>query len=86
MSFYTVPRTPPHLPECFMEVFGTAPAPELPTALSVLSFCWQMQTLEEKGHSSPPVKTDSCFHEKSFFKKDQQLRTEVSIVRIITES
>lgn len=66
MSFYTGPRIPPHLSECFMEVFGTALAPELPTALSVLFFGWQMQTLKEKGHSSPPVKTDSCFHEKSF--------------------
>lgn len=63
------PRTPPNLHEHFVELFGTAPASELLTALSVLSSHWQMQTSEEKGHSSPPVKTDSCFHEKSFKKR-----------------
>jgi hypothetical protein len=34
----------------------------------------------------PPVKTDSCFHGgKRLLKKDQQLRTEVSIVCIVWE-
>ena len=36
---------------------------------------WQMQILEEKGCSTPPAKTASCFHEKKKFLKKKKKRS-----------
>ena len=57
---------PPSSSESFVKPFGMAPAPEPPDSIVRR---WQMQSLEEKGRSTPPVKTASCFHEKKFLKK-----------------
>lgn len=60
-----VPRTAPKVRGRFTQLLGTAPA----ARHCLLPFCRQMQASGEKGHSSPPVNTDSCFHEKSLWKR-----------------
>lgn len=88
MSFYTVPRMPAHLSECFMGAFRIAPAPELLTALSISSFWLADVDLKRERPQLPTCENGLLFSwkKKKVFKKDQQLRTEVSIVCIITES
>ena len=63
----------PSSSESFVKPFGMALAPGPPEGIVRR---WQMQILEDKARSTPPVKIASCFHEKKFLKKNKRPATE----------